>query len=767
MLATHPNEKLILRLFDNQPDSVVWFLPVFNEVEQIIDFEVQYCNATASRILNAPSSEIVGSRLLQSKLMDEESIRKIFDQSIEVWNSDNIFEFTYHSSGLDRYFNVQRSKVLGGVLSITRDRTYEVKLELDKQQQAQKIEEQAKLLKGIIDHSPYGVSWYESVRDETGEIIDFRLKLANEKCAEITAFSLEDLYKYSVKELIAIRTSTAHFFGICANVVTSREPFYTEYYSQTLNRWMAFSIVPFDDGYILNYIDVTETKNRTQKVEEQANFLNKILDGSINGLFALEAIYDEVGDVTDFKIVKINKSFTRILGLGEEIIGKNYLTLFPATKPKGIFDLHLQVLKTGIPAEMEFYYNENHIDGWFKIAITKSGDNSLIQTFTDITESMRYKLSLEAATTYLQNVIDSAQTGIFLASPLFEDGQIVDFRFKTVNKALAAYAAKEPPDLIGGLHGHWFPVYKENGVFEIYKKVCETGVEQRFEKQYNAGNFDVWMDVSAKKIGDDLLVTFHDYTSLKKLQLQLETSVDELKKSNERLHDFAHVASHDLKEPLRKVRMHANMLEERFSEALGEGGHNHLLRIQDATIRMQALITDLLAYSQVSRKPETFEKLALHDLVHEVLRDLEISIQNADAVIHTTELPKVKGNATQLRQLFQNLLSNALKFKDPARRFEISIKAQTVDTSELSLPFLEPYKLYNQIIVADNGIGFDQQYADKVFKIFQRLHSKEEYEGTGIGLAIVQKVVENHQGFIKAESNPGKGAQFTIYLPAV
>jgi hypothetical protein len=181
---------------------------------------------------------------------------------------------------------------------------------------------------------------------------------------------------------------------------------------------------------------------------------------------------------------------------------------------------------------------------------------------------------------------------------------------------------------------------------------------------------------------------------------------------------------------------------------------------------MQALITDLLTYSQVSKLPDNFTTLNLKDLVQDVLADLEASVQNACANIRCGELPSVFGDALQLRQLFQNLLSNALKFTDPSRSCEIEISSVQLPASEVPTTAHLPFRSYHAIQVKDNGIGFEQQYAQKVFRIFQRLHSRDEYEGTGIGLAIVQKVVENHRGFITADGQPGKGATFTIYLPA-
>ncbi len=183
-------------------------------------------------------------------------------------------------------------------------------------------------------------------------------------------------------------------------------------------------------------------------------------------------------------------------------------------------------------------------------------------------------------------------------------------------------------------------------------------------------------------------------------------------------------------------------------------------RMIAATERMSQLINDLLSYSQLTTKPSAFKNIDLEDLVQQVLSDLEAAVTEKNVTISVGELPQVKGDGVQLRQLFQNLISNSLKYSKEEADPVISISSSSVQ-KEINVITSS----FHLIEVADNGIGFEQQHVERIFKVFQRLHGRSEYPGTGIGLAIVQKVVENHQGYITAESEPGKGSTFKVYLP--
>ena len=247
---------------------------------------------------------------------------------------------------------------------------------------------------------------------------------------------------------------------------------------------------------------------------------------------------------------------------------------------------------------------------------------------------------------------------------------------------------------------------------------------------------------------------------------QLELSVQDLKRSNQNLEQFAYIASHDLQEPLRKIQSFSDLLHAEHGEQLGTGV-DYIRRMQAAAGRMSTLIKDLLTYSRISTRQEATESVSLQEVVNFVLTDLEFVITETGTQIEVSPLPTVIGDESQLGQLVQNLLSNAIKFRRPDVSPVISVSAQRVRATDL-LASLKPTRLaptYWRIDVADNGIGFDDKYVDRIFQVFQRLHGKSEFAGTGIGLAICEKVAANHGGAINAVSQPGQGATFSVYLP--
>ncbi|WP_052731042.1 ATP-binding protein [Spirosoma radiotolerans] len=241
----------------------------------------------------------------------------------------------------------------------------------------------------------------------------------------------------------------------------------------------------------------------------------------------------------------------------------------------------------------------------------------------------------------------------------------------------------------------------------------------------------------------------------------------DLTRSNENLQQFAYVASHDLQEPLRKIQSFSTLLADQLDPQLNTRAKDYLQRIQSAGARMSVLIRDLLSYSRIATRQQVFGSISLSVVVAEVLDTLSLVITEREAQVQLEELPLVNGDALQLGQLFQNLVSNALKFTPASQTPFIRITYSQRPQNELPQG-VNPSKsasFYHQINVSDNGVGFDIKYLDRIFQVFQRLHSQSEYVGTGVGLAICQRVVENHGGAITAESAPGRGATFTVFLP--
>lgn len=237
----------------------------------------------------------------------------------------------------------------------------------------------------------------------------------------------------------------------------------------------------------------------------------------------------------------------------------------------------------------------------------------------------------------------------------------------------------------------------------------------------------------------------------------------DLQRSNRELEDFAFVASHDLQEPLRKILAFGDRLQRKHGEALGDGV-DYLERMQAAARRMSTLINDLLEFSRVSSKPlEKVETLSLDAVLADVLDDLEEVIKSRGALINADPLPDIEADATQMRQLLQNLVGNAIKFVDAQQTPAIRVTSRILPARVLDEATIATEALELQVI--DNGIGFDEEYLERIFKPFQRLHSRTQYSGTGIGLAVCQRIVERHGGILSARSERGKGSVFTVNLP--
>jgi light-regulated signal transduction histidine kinase (bacteriophytochrome) len=234
----------------------------------------------------------------------------------------------------------------------------------------------------------------------------------------------------------------------------------------------------------------------------------------------------------------------------------------------------------------------------------------------------------------------------------------------------------------------------------------------------------------------------------------------ELERSNRELQEFASVASHDLQEPLRKVRAFGDRLAAHEGPGLSPRGQDYLGRMQDAAGRMQTLISDLLALSRVTTQGQPFVRVDLHQIAEQVLGDLEVRVLQADGQVNLGPLPVIDADPTQMRQLLQNLIGNALKFHRPGVPPIVDVTA-TIRTDESG----DADEARVLLSVVDNGIGFDEKYLDRIFTTFQRLHGRSEYEGTGIGLAVCRRIVERHNGTVTAHSTPGEGSTFVVDLP--
>ncbi|MGO9019543.1 MAG: PAS domain S-box protein [Syntrophobacteraceae bacterium] len=394
----------------------------------------------------------------------------------------------------------------------------------------------------------------------------------------------------------------------------------------------------------------------------------------------------------------------------------------------------------------------------------------VVLVFHDVTEKRRIREALRESEEHYRSLFDNILNGYAYCRMLFKNDQPEDFVYLNVNSAFENLTGLK--NVIGKKVSEVIPGIRQSDpeLLEIYGRVARTGVPERFETYVEA--LGMWFSISVYGPREEHFVAVFDVITerkrmedeLRKSRDQLELRVHErtaelngymakLEQSNQALQDFASIASHDLKEPLRKVISFGNMLRQKSGESLGQSGNDYLNRMLNATERMQSLLGGLLDYSRVTTAAEPFEAVDLSDLIGEVLSDLEIRIVRTGGEVHVEDLPVISADPTQLRQLFQNLIGNALKFHKPGEKPMVQVRSISNTDSGC------------QIVVEDNGIGFEEKYLDRIFAPFQRLHARSEYEGTGMGLAICKKIVDRHGWSITAKSTPGAGSTFIIQLP--
>ncbi|WP_336515061.1 sensor histidine kinase [Pollutibacter soli] len=312
---------------------------------------------------------------------------------------------------------------------------------------------------------------------------------------------------------------------------------------------------------------------------------------------------------------------------------------------------------------------------------------------------------------------------------------------------------------------------------DVFRNILETSwtAPAKTELMLKAGNDKTPVQISLAALRLEtttaLSVIVNNLSAQKKAQKELENANTQLGKinrdlevSNRDLQQFASVASHDLQEPLRKIQVFSKLLLEKYNQDLTAEGKKYIGKIIESAGRMKSLVVDVLNYSKLSAREQEIKQVNIREVLGELLEDFELIIQEKKAEIRIADLPVLDANRGQIRQVLQNVISNALKFAKKGMPPVIDIHSRRLASKSFESPEKKdgPYCL---ISIRDEGIGFDKKYGKHIFELFERLHSKDAYEGTGIGLAITKKIVEKHNGLVAARSNPGQGAEFLLLLP--
>lgn len=754
--------ELLQTILDTALNNIFVYEAIRDEVGQVQDFRVRLANAVARQdVMNRYGKEVLGNSLLDLRPHSRETGQfNLFSQVIET--GQPLFAQHYYPD-VKEWYDTSITKLGDGCvvtgINITQQK-----------EDVLQYKQLSDLLNSVLDNSTNGIIAYEAVRDESGQIVDFKFIAVNKAASLLARKTADELIGQSMLDVFPGNLQSG-MMNMYVHTVESGERTSMEvhYNYDGLDMWIHASALKLNDGFVVTFSDISEEKQIQRQIRQSADLLQTVINNSPAALVLYEPIRDENNVIIDFRYKLANPIAATATGRPLDYMqGNTLFTMFPGSAQKGFFDHLKQVWETAETKQYEHHFCDDGVDLWAAITMVKQEDD-VLTVFQYITDIKRAQQELERSRAELQTVIDTSQTGIFLFNPVRDkSGEVVDFRFQTANRQLASYVGQEPKAVIGALGSTWFPDYKDNGMFDLYKKAYQTGETQRFDFHYDGGGIDAWLDILVTRMGDEVLVTFGDYTPLKQLQQQLEASVVELQRSNRNLEQFAYVASHDLQEPLRKIQAFGDILQTQYAPIVGEAGADMIQRMQSAAARMQVLIKDVLTYSRVSNRGEVHVPVDLSTVAREVINDLETVIDDKKALLTVGSLPTIMGDALQLRQLVQNLISNSLKFAKPDRLPEITIMSEKVRGRESGFVVspTDSNRLFYLVTITDNGIGFDPQYAERIFQVFQRLHGRSEYQGTGIGLAIVQKVVENHYGYITATGRPGEGATFRLLLPS-
>lgn len=528
-------------------------------------------------------------------------------------------------------------------------------------------------------------------------------------------------------------------------------------------------------GILAQATEITEQVLARKKVEQSEAHQELLSDTVPAMIFYLDA---------EQRYQSYNERFMEWFGVGRtEAIGKTVREFIGEEAYQVLFP-HLAKAYGGQQERFEMQA-PSRLDNrrWLSIVYTphKAEDGEVLGVIvhaTDITDSKQTEIALRESEARFRSLIEEAPvaTCLFVGPEMkiaLANEKMIKFWGK--DDAVIGMNLKDAvPELLGqpflGILDDVFAsgkTYEAKGARAMLEQNGVLGTyyfDYTYKPLFDAagkvyGIMDMAVDVTAQVLARQQIeeVVAQRTRELAEANDALQAINGELQRSNSHLEEFAHAASHDLKEPIRKIHYFTSRLQDQLELQLNKDQSFLFARITNATERMGLLIDDLLLYSHVSHKPHEKEPVDLAEQIKRVIEDLELDIQEKQASIHVGKLPVVTGYRRQMQQLFQNLLTNAIKYskKDVPPRIEISGAAVT-----------ENGRSYHLIEVSDNGIGFEQQYAERIFQMFTRLHGKAEYSGTGIGLAIVKKVLENHGGFIRVQTALNEGSVFKVYLPA-
>lgn len=488
-----------------------------------------------------------------------------------------------------------------------------------------------------------------------------------------------------------------------------------------------------------------------------------LLNDIVGALPLPVAVY--TGD--SLKVEIANPAMIRTWGKGDQVIGKNYPDIVPEIQDQQIIDQALTVLKTGIPFHaknkkvhlvIQGVMTEHYFNYSFIPLFNEKGEvYGVLNTGADVTDLHQAKEEAKSANEKLTMAIDEAGLGTYE----------IDLATKTVktsgnfNAIWSIEKEVSNEELIARLHPDDLPVREK-----AHEQALITGKISYETRILQEDHSVKWTKINGKIINDQqgnpktIIGIIQDIQEQRAFEEELKKQVadqtEELQRSNNDLLHFAGIVSHDLREPVRKIKIFNTLLSNEKKPGFYRTSKKYLSKINHSAQRMENIIEGILTYSTLDKTAQSFEKIDLNEILENIKTDLELVIQEKDAVLITSELPEIEGASILINQLFYNLIQNALKFSKADVPPRVIITSGLINDNGVDCV---------KIIIKDNGIGLDPAFNERIFNAFERLHSKDQYEGNGLGLALCRKIVKRHNGSITAAGEKDNGAEFTVILP--
>jgi PAS domain S-box-containing protein len=621
------------------------------------------------------------------------------------------------------------------IAGINRDITDHMKVE-------EGLKESELRFRSLFENMITGFVLFEMIYDEHGNVIDARYVEINPEFERLTGLNKQQILGKTLLEQFQIADS--EWLKKYGEIAKSGKSVRAERYRHETDTYFDSIMYSPQTGYVaVIFHDITERKRAEVALKESEQRFKVAVSTANMVIFTMD------------RHLKYTWMYNAHHGFSpEQVLGKRDDELFEPLSASAMMSIKRRVLETGVPAREEVEINFGIDSAIYDLIVepTINENNQvtgIVCSTTDITDRKKLETIIWRTNELLETMFSSVDVQIAYLDR--------NLNFIRVNRAYAQTNKKNADYFAGKNHFELFP-NDENE--RIFRGVIETGKPYyAYAKTFEHPELGISLwDWSLQPVKDidgtvgGLVLSLIDVTTREMAFMELENKIDEIKKINAELQTFAYVASHDLQEPLRMISSYLQLLERRYRDRLGQDANEFISFAVDGAKRLQHLINSLLEYSRIESQGKPFGPVSAETALHDALTNLQVAIQESGLLIIKDELPSVIGDASQLSRLFQNLVSNSIKFRRAEEKPQIHITARLIDG-------------FWTFSFKDNGIGIDPAYFEKIFAIFQRLHG-HEYPGTGIGLSVAKRIVERHGGKIWLDSTPGLGTTFYFTLPA-